>query len=79
MAKGDAVSNPNADTRLLLVDDDRGPQRALARVLRHAGYQVDTAEDGDDAAHALLTGNYDTIITDIAMPGMDGIELLQFV
>jgi EAL domain-containing protein (putative c-di-GMP-specific phosphodiesterase class I) len=64
---------------LLLVDDEPEPRRALSRILKHAGYDVETAEDGNAAVASLLTGNFDGVVTDILMPGIGGIELLKLV
>ncbi len=79
MTPTDSKSDAAPRTQLLLVDDQPETRRAIARVLRHAGYEVDTAEDGQDALSALLIGSYDAIVTDIQMPGIGGIELLKLV
>ncbi|RLB61104.1 MAG: hypothetical protein DRI90_12155 [Deltaproteobacteria bacterium] len=79
MTPTDSQSDAAPRTQLLLVDDQPETRRAIARVLRHAGYEVDTAEDGQDALSALLIGSYDAIVTDIQMPGIGGIELLKLV
>jgi EAL domain-containing protein (putative c-di-GMP-specific phosphodiesterase class I) len=79
MTPKDAEGNAKPRTHLLLADDQPETRRSIARVLRHAGYEVDTAEDGQDALNALLTGSYDGIVTDIQMPGLGGIELLKLV
>jgi EAL domain-containing protein (putative c-di-GMP-specific phosphodiesterase class I) len=64
--------------RILLVDDEPEPLRATARVLRFAGYEVTTAQDGELGAQLIKDGNFDVIISDISMPGISGIELLKF-
>ena len=64
---------------VLVVDDEEEPLRATARLLRRAGYRIDTATDGASAARAVAEGRYDAIVSDIAMPGMNGIQLLQHV
>ena len=63
--------------RVLLVDDDESVARLLRRVLAH--YDVDWAETGERAKVMLESSSYDTIVSDISMPGMSGIELLQAV
>jgi len=76
---GDSSAESDVRGHLLLVDDEPEPRRALSRVLRHAGYEVETAADGQAAIASLLTGNFDGIVTDILMPGIGGIELLKLV
>ncbi len=65
--------------RLLLADDEPEPLRAMARILRHIGFQVDAVEDGRQALAALKANTYDAVLSDISMPGMTGIELLRHV
>ncbi len=65
--------------RILVVDDEPEPRRAIARVLRHAGYAVSTADDAHIALHGLSRGHFDTIVSDISMPGLNGISLLRAV
>ena len=72
-------SSRRALGRVLLADDEPEPLRAAARILRHSGFIVDAVDDGKSATEAILKNNYDAIITDISMPNMSGIELLQFM
>ena len=65
--------------RVLVVDDEPEPLRATARLLRAAGFEVDTAARGRDAASAVDERGYDVVVSDISMPDMSGIELLEFV
>jgi CheY-like chemotaxis protein len=62
---------------ILLVDDEPGIARAYGRSLRTAGFTVVTAADGHEAAVAARDKSFDVIISDIGMPGMDGINLLR--
>lgn len=66
-------------TKILVVDDDPAVLRMLARVLEGPEQTIDTATDGGSAIAKLTATSYDVIISDIAMPGMDGIELLGAV
>jgi EAL domain-containing protein (putative c-di-GMP-specific phosphodiesterase class I) len=66
-------------SHVLIVDDDPTSLRASARVLRAAGYEVDTVDDGQSATEAIENKSYDAVISDISMPDMNGIELLQFL
>jgi DNA-binding NtrC family response regulator len=63
--------------KLLVVDDEQSMAQFLGIVLRKEGYQVTTVHNGRDALEKVKTDNFDAVITDIKMPGMDGIQLLQ--
>jgi len=65
--------------RVLLVDDDPAIGRAISRLLKHEGFEPDYFEDCVPAVEAARTGKYCVILSDIAMPGMDGIELMRQV
>jgi EAL domain-containing protein (putative c-di-GMP-specific phosphodiesterase class I) len=64
---------------VLLVDDEPTLLRAYARALTGAGHRVATAPDGPTAIQLFQSGQFDVIVSDIAMPGMDGIQLLRHV
>src|SRR5262245_19209575 len=64
-------------SRILVIDDDQGVRDSMARMLRGAGYSVETAETGEDGV-ALARGNvFDVILSDMRMPGMSGIDVLK--
>ena len=65
--------------RLLFVDDDSGVRQAFSGVLSREGYNVDLAIDGHAALEMLKLQRYDALITDLLMPGMDGLALIQHV
>ena len=65
--------------RVLLVDDDATLLRGHARVLERAGYEVVTALDGAAALAALTDHPVDAVVSDISMPGMDGLTLLRAI
>src|SRR5437899_9744513 len=65
--------------RVLVVDDDPKLSRIFAEVLHGAGFAVDTAADGRHALALLERLSFDTVITDLALPGMDGMEILRTV
>jgi two-component system, NtrC family, response regulator AtoC len=67
--------NPRA--RLLIVDDEANARTALAELLRDEGYAVETAADGFKALPKLDEFAPDLLLTDLKMPGMDGIELMR--
>jgi EAL domain-containing protein (putative c-di-GMP-specific phosphodiesterase class I) len=62
---------------VLLVDDDQSVVRSLSRILRARGYLTSTASNGEEAVRLVAQVDFDAILTDIAMPGMDGIALLR--
>lgn len=63
--------------RLLLAEDEREYSRAIVAILHHSNYSVDAVFNGTDALDFCRSGNYDGIILDIMMPGIDGIEVLK--
>jgi DNA-binding NtrC family response regulator len=65
--------------RVLVVDDDADSRAALAEVLRDGGYVVETAADAFKGLGKLAEFAPDLILTDLKMPGMDGLELLRKV
>jgi diguanylate cyclase (GGDEF)-like protein len=65
--------------RLLLVEDEPTQRMMLERQLTRAGYVVDTAENGAEALTKILVGQYQILLTDWDMPGMDGPTLCKRV
>ncbi len=63
--------------RLLIVDDDPSLREFLEIFLAKEGYKVDSAETGQKALDMVKQGHYNLVITDVRMPGMDGVELLK--
>lgn len=63
--------------RLLLIDDEPGIRRMMSLDLSADGYQVRTAEDGRSGLLAFDAERPDIVLTDLKMPGMDGIEVLR--
>jgi len=64
---------------ILLVDDEAGICKVLSLSLLDSGYEVFTAENGDKALRIFEKNHPPIVITDIKMPGMDGIELLRHI
>jgi EAL domain-containing protein (putative c-di-GMP-specific phosphodiesterase class I) len=72
-------SDGNSKASVLVVDDDPDVLRGVVRLLRSQGYSVTSANNGADAARSLHGRSFDVIVSDIKMPGMDGIQLLREV
>lgn len=64
---------------MLLVDDEPGLVRAYRRILISAGYDVEVAHDGTSAVGLFQQHKIDAVLTDITMPGMDGVALLRSI
>ncbi|HEY0706844.1 MAG TPA: sigma-54 dependent transcriptional regulator [Polyangia bacterium] len=64
---------------ILIVDDEANARNALAELLREEGYVVETAADGFKALGKMEESTPDLILTDLKMPGMGGVELLEKV
>jgi two-component system response regulator HydG len=64
---------------ILVVDDEPANRQVLARILTREGYDVEQADDGRQALELLRGGGFELVLTDLKMPGMDGLELLQAV
>jgi DNA-binding response OmpR family regulator len=61
--------------RLLIVEDEKRLATALARGLTAEGYAVDLAHDGTEGLHLATTGDYDLLILDIMLPGLNGYRI----
>lgn len=63
--------------KLLIADDDRDIIKALTALLEHSHYSTDAVQNGRDAYDYAVAGDYDALILDVMMPGMDGLEVLK--
>ena len=63
--------------RLLVVEDYRPLQQSLVKGLREAGFAVDTTRDGKEGLWYATSNEYDVIILDLMLPGMDGLDILR--
>lgn len=65
--------------RLLLVDDDPDVVWGMGRYLMRRGFEVTTCGDGTEAVELLTTGSFDVVVTDIQMPGLNGLALIEWL
>jgi chemosensory pili system protein ChpA (sensor histidine kinase/response regulator) len=63
--------------RLLLVDDSVSVRKVVGKMLGRAGYDVTTANDGQDAIDTLRQKTFDVVLTDLEMPRLNGYELIE--
>ncbi len=63
--------------RILVIDDERSIRNALREILEYEKYEVDEAVDGAEGLSKINSNRYDTILLDIKMPRMDGLEVLE--
>ena len=63
--------------RILLVDDETEFTENISKLLNGRGYQATAVNDGESAIEALETDNYDVMVLDLKMPGMDGMTTLR--
>ncbi|UCE04125.1 MAG: sigma-54-dependent Fis family transcriptional regulator [Candidatus Latescibacterota bacterium] len=63
--------------RVLVVDDENANRTIVADIIRDQGHDVDVAASGDAAVEKLQRGSWDLLLSDIRMPGMDGVALLE--
>ena len=66
-------------SKILIIDDERSIRNTLKDILEYEKYEVDLAEDGKQGVDKAKHSEYDIILCDIKMPGMDGIEVLEQV
>jgi DNA-binding NtrC family response regulator len=63
--------------RILLADDDKGALDLVRRALELDGHTVVTADDGTEAQSLVSSDRFDLLVTDVQMPGLDGISLAK--
>jgi CheY-like chemotaxis protein len=63
--------------RILIVDDDASAREVMAEVLTAAGFVVESAADGYEALWLAARHAHDIVVTDVSMPGIDGVELTR--
>jgi two-component system, OmpR family, response regulator MprA len=63
--------------RILVVDDDRAVREALRRALTLGGYEVQVAEDGEQALELIVQAVPEAVVLDVGLPGIDGLEVCR--
>jgi len=63
--------------KILIVDDEEDVRNLISRALSRAGYEVEVAPDGEGAIEMLSKNYYHVLLTDLKMPGLSGIELIE--
>lgn len=69
--------NNERSSRILIVDDERAQMQALCSTLKDHGYETVGCSSGVEALEAMASSRFDLLLTDLMMPGMDGITLLR--
>lgn len=65
--------------KILIADDERELARAISVVLKHSGYEVECAYDGEQAIDMFENDDFDAYVLDIMMPKKSGIEVLEYI
>jgi len=72
-----ALKMADSKPRILIVDDEENIVKALARHYKFLGYNVSCATNAEEALSLLASERTEVVISDIKMPGMDGLDLLK--
>jgi DNA-binding NtrC family response regulator len=72
-------SRPDEPSNVLVVDDEAVIREGMRRILEGDGYRVDTSASGRAAIEKIQERDFDVVITDLKMPGMDGMEVLKTI
>lgn len=67
----------NSKQRILIIEDEAAIRTGLIDVFVYHGYEVDSAEEGHDGLGKALSGQFDMILLDVMLPGLDGFEICQ--
>src|SRR5215207_326507 len=77
LAEADERARATSLARILVVDDEQRILRFVVRGLQAEGYEVDSADSGTEGLRKALHGQYDLVILDLLMPGLDGASVLH--
>lgn len=67
------------NAKILIAEDNELGRANLSELLESCGYEVTAVEDGRQAREAFIEGKYDLVLTDLKMPHVDGLQLLEFI
>jgi DNA-binding response OmpR family regulator len=73
------MNTTNTPTRLLVIDDEKGLRDMMTYTFRRLNFEVTAAENGEVGVSAALAGDFDVVLCDIMMPGMNGIAVLEIL
>lgn len=62
--------------KVIVVEDDSLYRNLVQKILKKKGYQVEAYANGDEAIRAIRSSDFDLLVTDMVMPGTEGIELI---
>lgn len=79
LVKKETAVAPDLKQRILIADDEKSVREVMQRALQRQGYQVDAVATGSEALTAVRAAEYDLILCDIRMPGLNGMELYRQV
>jgi len=68
---------PGGGKSILIIDDDPGIRLGFREALRAAGFQVESAEDGQEGLKATMKRDFDLILLDVFMPNMNGLDCIR--
>ncbi len=69
--------NPHQTGRIIVIDDEAGVRKVVKKFLERLGHFVEEAGTGEEALSKITSGNFDIVITDIKLPKMDGMAVLD--
>ena len=71
------MTDAGTRTRVLIIDDEKGMRDMLSFTLGKKNFDVTVAESGEKGVSAAIGGDFDVVVCDIMMPGLDGIKFLE--
>jgi len=73
------MTSVEENSYVLVVDDEGANRYSVSKTLQRVGYVVNEAASGEEALELMKQQHYDVVLTDIRMPGLDGVELLRYI